>query len=97
VESGAHQSERLVQVFLPVITLVPSAELNTFGEKASDMESTCHDVDVLIGDVILHACLFINGQLDALVDRPSQATVILTSILVVGVVLGVVNVVCEVR
>ena len=59
------------------------------------MESTRHDVRVLVGDVILHACLFIDGQLDALVDRASQATVILTRVLVIGVVLGVVNMVCE--
>lgn len=59
------------------------------------MESTCHDVRVLIGDVVLHACLFIDGQLDALVDGASQATVILTCVFVVGIVLWVVNVVCE--
>lgn len=94
MESSTHQSKCLVQVFLPVITLIPSTELDTLSEEASDMESTCHDVHVLVGDVILHACFFIDGQLNTLIDRASQATVILTRVLVVGVVLGVVNVVC---
>lgn len=97
VESSTHESKRLVQVFLPIITLIPSTELDTLSEEASNVESTGHDVHVLVGDVILHACLFIDSELDTLVDRASQAPVILTRVLVVGIVLGVVNVVCEGR
>lgn len=95
MESGTQKSKRLVQVFLPVVTLVPSTELDALSEEASDMESTGHDVHVLVCNVILHARLFIDGQLDTLVDGATQTTVILTRVFVVGIVLGVVNVVCE--
>lgn len=94
MESSTHESKRLVQVFLPVIALIPPTELDTLSEEASNVESTGHDVHVLVGDVILHACLFIDSELDTLVDGASQATVILTRVLVVSVVLGVINVVC---
>lgn len=71
MESGTQQSQRLVQVFLPAVTLVPSTELDTLGEEASDMESTGHDVHVLVCDVILQAGLLVDGQLDTLVDGTS--------------------------
>lgn len=95
VKSSAQQSKRLMQVLLPVITLVPSPKLDTLSEKTADVKSAGHDVHVLVGDVVLHACLFIDGQLNSLIDGATQTTVVLTSILVVSVVLGVVNMVYE--
>lgn len=74
-----------------------SAQLDALGEETPHMQSARHDVSTLVRDVVFHACLWIYRQLNLLVDGTPQAAVILASILIVGVVLGVVNVVCVAR
>lgn len=93
VKTGAHQPKCLVQVRLSVLTRVLSAQLDTLGEKASHMERTRHDISVLVRDVIFHARFLIDGQLNTFINWASQASVVLTGVFVVRVVLGVVNVV----
>ena len=51
-----------------------------------------HDANTLVRNVVLHASLGINGELDLLVNGPTETAVVLTGILVISVVLGVVNV-----
>ena len=57
------------------------------------MKSARHDISTLVGNVVLHASLLINGQLNTLVDGPSQAAVVLAGVHVVRIILGVVDVV----
>lgn len=97
VKTGAHQSESLVQVLLSIFAGVPAAQLDTLGEKAAHMQRTCHNIDTFVCNVVLHAGFLINGQLHPLIDRTSQTLVVLAGVLVVGIILGVINVICDGR
>jgi hypothetical protein len=57
------------------------------------MQSASHDVNTLIGDVVLHSRLRVNSKLNSLVYRATETAVVLSSIDVVGVVFGVVDVI----
>lgn len=48
---------------------------------------------MLVGDVVLHSGVLIDGELDSLVNWAAESSVILSGILVVGVILWVVDVV----
>lgn len=97
MKTGTHEAESLVEIFLAFALSVAAAQLDTLSKEFSDMQRTGHDVDILVGNVIFQSSLLVNGQLHALVNGASQASVILAGILVVRVVLGVVNVVCIAR
>lgn len=93
MKTSSHETESLVQVFFAVVATIRAAELDTLSKEPSDVERTGHDVRVLIGNVVFHSGFLVDGQFNALVDGASQAFVVLGSILVVGVVFGVVDVV----
>lgn len=57
------------------------------------MLSRRHDSSSLIGNVILHASVRVDGKLGSFIDWTTKATVILAGIDIVCVVFGVVNVV----
>ena len=57
------------------------------------MPGGSHATGTLVCNVVLHACLGIDRQLSFFVDWASKALIVLTSINVLGVILGVVDVV----
>lgn len=93
METSTHETESLVQVFFAVVAPIRTAKLDTLSEEPPDVERTGHDVRVLIGNIVFHSGLLVDGQFNTLVNGGSQASVVLASIFIVGVVFGVVNVV----
>jgi hypothetical protein len=93
VQSSSHKAKSLVLVRLSLRVLVSAAKLNGTAKKLLDVLSGSHDASTFIRNVVLHASLGINRQLSFFIDGPSETLVIVTSIDVVGVVLGVVDVI----
>jgi len=82
-----------VELRLVTAVLVATGELNALAKEIADVLGRSHDANVLIGDIVLHTRLLVDGELNTLVNRATESTVVLSSILVVGIVLGVVDVV----
>lgn len=93
MKAGSHQPECFVEILLVLSVLVAAAELDAASEQAADVLARGHNAGPLIGDVVLHARLRINAQFTTLVDGGSQASIILASIFVLGIILWVVDVV----
>lgn len=93
VQTGSHETKRLVKVGLVVVVLVGTSQLNAAGEEVPHMLGRSHDVGSLVGNVVLHARLGVDGELRSLVNGAAKAPVVLAGIDIVGVVLGVINVV----
>lgn len=93
MQAGAQETESLIQIILVIVALIVASKLNALGEKPSDMQSARHDVSTFVRNVVLHAGLFVNGELNSLIDGATEATVVLPGIDVVGIVLGVVDVI----
>lgn len=93
MKSSAHESESLVKVFLPVVTFVLAGKLNAAGEELPDVKGRRHDISTLVCDVVLHARFLVNGKLSTLIDRTAESPIVLAGVLVLGVVLGIVDVV----
>jgi hypothetical protein len=85
VEAGAHETESLVQVLTALAAGVVAAQLDALAEEFAEELGRRLDTGPLAGDVALHAEPFVDGQLTALVNRATQATVVLPGILVIGV------------
>ena len=73
--------------------LVRPAKLDGLGEQPTDVECRGHDVDALVRDVVLHARLGVDGQLNSFVHGATETRVVFARVQVVSVVLGVVDVV----
>jgi hypothetical protein len=93
VQSGSHKAKSLVLVRLSSGVLVSTSELNGTAEELLDVFGRCHDACTFVCNIVLHACLRIDRQLSFFINRSSQAFIILTGIDVLGVILGVVDVV----
>lgn len=70
---------------------VNPAKVNTSCYAVSDVSRAGCPSTTVIGDVILHTCGRIDQEL-LFLDRPSETRIVLPCVLVVGIVLGVVNV-----
>jgi hypothetical protein len=92
VQSSTHETESLILVRLSLRILVSAAELNHTAKEASDELGRGHDTGALVGNVVLHARLWVDRELSFLINGTSKATVILASVDILGVVLGVVDV-----
>ncbi|EPE06016.1 hypothetical protein F503_02845 [Ophiostoma piceae UAMH 11346] len=93
VQTGAEETQGLVEVILVAGAAVGAAELDAAAEELAHVVGTGHDVGALVCNVVLHAGLGVDAELDALVDGATQAGIVAAGIDVVGVVLGVVDVV----
>jgi hypothetical protein len=93
VEAGAHQTERLVELILVSASSIGPPQADALAKEPAHVQSGGHDARLLVGNVVLQAGAGINGQLHALVDRAPKSAVVLCSVEVVGIVLGVVDVV----
>lgn len=93
MQASSEQTKSLVNLSLVTTVLVAPSELNALAEKVADVLGRSHDASILIGDVVLHARLLVNAELYALINRAAESAVVLGGILVLGVVLGVVDVV----
>lgn len=93
MQASAHQAKGFVEVDLVLAFLVAAAELDTVGKELSDMLGRGHNVTRLKGNVLFHAGALVNGKLSFLVDGATEAVVVLAGVDIVGVILGVVNVV----
>ena len=93
MQSSTHKAESLVELGLVVGLLVRAAQANALAEELANMLSRGHDASVLVGNVVLHAGLLVNGELDTLIDGATKAAVVVAGVDVVGIVLGVVDMV----
>ncbi len=57
------------------------------------MLSRSHNASLLVCDVVLHSSSLVDTELDSLVDWSTESLIILGSIDVIGIVLGVVDVI----
>lgn len=93
VKSGSHETESLVQILLvSIVVSVSASKLDAALEKLPAMLSRRHNTDTLVCNVVLHARLGINGKLCLLIDRATKSTIVLASVNVLGIVLGVIDV-----
>lgn len=93
VKASSQKAKGLIEILLSPSILVIATKLDASSKKISHVLSGSHDIGPFIRNVIFHARLGIDGQLPRFINGSSKAAVILPSILVVGVVFGVVNVV----
>lgn len=92
VQASSEQTQRLVEVLVPPAVLVSSTVFDGTTEKLAKKPGRGRDADPLVGNVVLHAGLGVDGELLPLVDGSTEAPVVAAGILIVGIVLGVVNV-----
>ncbi len=93
VQASAHEAESLVAIGLVLVLFVTTAKFDAAGEELANMLGRCHNVIRFGGDVFLHAISLVDGEFGILVDGASEAVVVLTGVDIVGIILGVVNVV----
>ncbi|KIH89564.1 hypothetical protein SPBR_06515 [Sporothrix brasiliensis 5110] len=93
VQAGAHEAQSLVQVLLALAVAVRAAEIDALAKELTDVVGAGHDASTLVGNVVLHARVGVDGELDALVHGAAEARVVAAGVEVVGIVLGVVDVV----
>ena len=93
VQTSSQETKGLVEILVVLVSPVAAAELDAFPKELANMQRRGHDVDILIRNVILHARLGVDAELDLLVHGAAQTTVVLRRIFVIGIVLGVVDVV----
>ena len=72
---------------------VLAGKLNAAGEELPDVKGRRHDISTLVCNVVLHARFLVNGKLSTLIDRTAESPVVLAGILVLGIVLGIVDMV----
>jgi len=70
-----------------------SAQLNALAKEISEMLGRGHNADTLVSDIVLQAGLLIDGKLNVFLDRGTKSSVVLRSILVIGIILRIVNVI----
>lgn len=92
MEAGAEQAQGLMQIVLVLVASVRAAKLDALGEEVPHVPGAGHNPGPLVGNVVLQTRLLINSQLDALIHGATKPAVVLGGILVIGVVLGVVDV-----
>ncbi len=93
MQASAHEAERFIAISLITVLLVATTKLDAAGEELANMLRRGHDVIRFRSNIFLHAIALVDGEFGILVDRASEALVVLPGVDVVGVVLGVVNVV----
>lgn len=76
-----------------LVTVVRSSEFNAATKEGLDMAGGGHNVGTLVGDVVLQASLLVDAELNTLIDGATKSLVVLASVNIIGVVLGVVDVV----
>ena len=93
MQSSSHKAKSLVLIRLSSRVLVSTGKLDGTSKEFLDVPGGSHATGTLVCNVVLHACLGIDRQLSFFVDWASKALIVLTSINVLGVILGVVDVV----
>lgn len=92
MESSTEQTQGLVEIRLATTVLVLATKLDTTTKKPPDKLCRGHDTGALVRNVVLHARPRVDCELCPLIDGASQTPVIVSSILALGVPLGVVDV-----
>jgi hypothetical protein len=97
VACGTEEAEGLVELLLVSASVERSTEIDAAAEEVADQLSRRGDASVFWGDVVLQAGSLVDAQLPLFVDRSTQSAVVLASVFVVGIVLGVVDVLLKVQ
>lgn len=90
--ASTKEPQSLVQIGLVSILVVAAGELDGTTEKLANEPRRGFNARVLVGNVVLQAGALINGEFDTLIDWTTKTLVILAGIQVIGVVLGVIDV-----
>ena len=91
VASGPEKAQGLVEFLLISAPVERSAEIDAAAEEVAHQLSRCGNAQVFRGDVVLQAGSLVDAQFSLFVNGGTKSAVVLTGVLVVGVVLGVVN------
>jgi hypothetical protein len=94
---GAEEAQGLVEFLLVSASVERSAEIDAAAEEVADQLGRRGDASVFRGDVGLQAGSLVDAQLSLFVNRGTESAVVLAGVFVVGVVLGVVNMLLEIQ
>lgn len=86
------ETERFVQIVLIVAAPVLSSELNAAPVKVANHAGGGCNATIFRGNICLKTSSFVDNKLPALVNRRTEAWVVLSGVDVVGIILGVVDV-----
>lgn len=89
--SGAEEAQGLVELLLVSAPVERSAEIDAAAEEVADQLGRRGNAQIFRGDVVLQAGSLVDAQFSLFVNWSTQSTIILAGVFVVGVVLGVVN------
>jgi hypothetical protein len=64
VQAGAHEAQGLVELVLVPGAAIGAAQLDAPGEETADVLCRGHDAGIFVGNVVLHARLLVDGELD---------------------------------
>lgn len=85
------ETESLVQIIFVVTALVLPSELNTAPVEVANHTSRSCNAAVFRGNICLETSSFIDSKFPTFVNRCTEALVVLSSVNVVGVIFGVVD------
>ena len=91
MKRSSHEAEGLVALSLVSATSVAPAKTDTAGKEIPNKTGRGSDTDALVSDVVLHTSVWVDGELDSLVYRATKSSVIVTSVHIVGIIFGVIN------
>lgn len=89
--SGAEEAQGLVELLLVSAPVERSAEIDAAAEEVADQLGRRGNAQIFRGDVVLQAGSLVDAQFSLFVNWSTQSTIILAGVFVVGIVLGVVN------
>jgi hypothetical protein len=97
VAGGTEEAQGLVELLLISASVERSAEIDAAAEEVADQLGRRGDASVFRGNVVLQAGSLVDAQLPLFVNRGTESAVVLTGVFIVGVVLGVVDVLLKVE
>jgi hypothetical protein len=86
------KAESFIEIILVVAAFVLASKLNATSVKVANHASRCCNATILRSNVGLETGSFVDGKLSAFVNWGTEAWIILSGINVVGIVLGIVDV-----
>jgi len=94
---GAKEAQGLVELLLVSASVERSTEIDAAAEQIAHQLGRRGNAKVFRGDVVLQAGSLVDAQFSLFVNWSTQSAVVLASVFVVGVVLGVINVLLKVE
>lgn len=91
MKRSSHEAEGLVALSLVSAASIAPSKADTAGKEIPNKSGRGSDTGTLVGDVVLHTGLRVDGELETFVYRATKGSVVVAGIHVVGIVFGVIN------